>query len=193
MPDYENYEARAYERIVSIENSDEENQTMPEYPTMEELNQLPEFQDDEELEDETDLDDFDEDYDEEDEPEDAIPAEHDKVLSFEEILAVDDDAEDDLYIPEWGGKIVVRGLSKNEFDFLRKQANRRDARGRKSEILEKEIIIAGMVKPPVNRANYELLKEKSAGVMVRILNEIYRKSGLEEEAERARERRFPKK
>lgn len=162
-------------------------------PTMEELDQLPEFQDDEEEYEDEFPEGFEDDEEEDEIPEPEIPEAHDHDLSLEEILSAEDDAEESVYIKEWGGKITIRGLSKREFDFMRKQATRRDARGKRNDIYEMEIILAGVVKPVISRAAYQQLQDKSAGVLVHILNEIYRKSGLEREAERARERRFPKK
>lgn len=167
--------------------------TDPRRPTMEELDGLPEFQDEEDIEDDLENFEDEEDEDPEDEVEDAIPEEHDRVLSFEEIVAAEDDDEDEMYVPEWGGKVKIRGLSKREFDHMRKQATLRSAKGKRNDILEMEMTCAGMVKPTVNRQQYQILLDKNAGAMVRILNAIYRKSGLEKEAEQARERRFPKR
>lgn len=169
--------------------------TDPRRPTMEELNQLPEFQEEEEdFEDELEgLDDEEDEDDPEDEVPDTIPEGHDRVLTFEEITAATDDEEEELYIPEWGGKVVIRGLSKREFDHMRKMATVRAAKGRRNEILEMEMTCAGLVKPTVNAQKYQMLLDRNAGAMIRILNSIYKKSGLEREAEQTRERRFPKK
>lgn len=168
--------------------------TDPRRPTMEELDELPEFQEEEDIEDELDgFDDEEDDEEPEDEIPDSIPEGHDRVLTFEEIIAVEDDEEDEMYVPEWGGKVVVRGLSKREFDHMRRQATVRAAKGKRNDILEMEMICAGMVKPIVNRQQYQMLLDRNAGAMIRVLNAIYKKSGLEREAEQARERRFPKK
>lgn len=126
--------------------------------------------------------------------EDEIPEEHDKVLDFDDILGATDLDEEELYIPEWGGKVVIRSISKIEFDHMRRASRSPKNKTRSNEILERELMMAGMVKPMITTVEkYELLMQRSAGPMVHILNAIYRKSGLEREAEQARERRFPKK
>lgn len=150
------------------------------------------------IEDEEPEDEIPEDYEDDDEEErpsreEVIPEEHDRVLDLEEIFAVTDGDEEEIYIPEWKGKVVIKSVSKREFDFMRRAARAKSARGRTNEILERELTIAGLVKPPLNQQSYERLLEKEAGPMLHILNEIYRKSGLEREAELARERRFPRK
>jgi hypothetical protein len=158
--------------------------------TKEEVDALPEFQDDvdDEFEGDEELD---------EEPEDAKPEElpegHDRELSFDDIIGATELDEEKLYIPEWMGTVTIRSMTKREFDEMRREANLRQNRSRRSDILERAIICAGVVKPVIDHAGYERLLECGAGPMVQILNAIYRKSGLEREAEKAREKRFPRK
>jgi hypothetical protein len=163
---------------------------------MDELDDLEEFQDD------TDDDDDYEDYEDDDSVEDEIPEssmeeepEDDHVVSWDEIAAADDTAEETFRIKEWGGSVVVRGLTKFEFDDMRRKSRNPKVRGRRQEILEREIVIAGLVKPRIDQAKYNILQQKSAGVIVRILNKIMDKSGIENDnnAAKDRERRFPRK
>lgn len=125
--------------------------------------------------------------------EDEIPEEHDHVLTLDEIVNAPDTEEEELYIREWGGKVVIRSVTKTEFDNLRRIASLKQNRGRRNEILERELILAGVVSPRLTMESYQMLRERSAGPCLRILNAIYRKSGLEDLAEEQRERRFPKK
>lgn len=143
----------------------------------------------EEIEDEEEFE-FDEDDD--DEPEDAAPR-SDVIKTLEEIIQVDDLDEDTIWIEKWETNILIRSITKHEFDAMRKAARRRDAKGKVNEILERELICSGVVKPRISAADYERLKEKSPGPLVKILNAIYEKSGLERESEKERERRFPAK
>lgn len=159
--------------------------------TMDELDEMEEFQDD--------GDDY-EDYD--DEPEDAAPEEFhdglpkdepDHIATFDEIMASDDTADEKFYVPEWKSWILVKGLTKNEFDHMRRQSRSKAAAGRQNEVLERELTIAGVVQPRLDMNKYNLLLERNAGAMVRILNKVMEKSGLGDDAETSRERRFPRK
>ena len=206
MAAYEHYEARRNERIASIENSDEENGDMTE---LEELgskadevfqSQGKEYsdsdfgldEDDEDLEEEEDFEFDDDDEEDDEELEDAKPG-SDKVLTLGDILGAEDLDEEELYIEKWSGNVVIRSITKREFDYMRRQAKRRDAKGKVNDILERELIRAGLVSPSLTVADYERLQERSAGPFIAILNAIYKKSGLEREGEKERERRFPAK
>lgn len=158
--------------------------------TMDELDQLPEFQDSD--------DDFDEDFEEEeedfdeDEPEDEEP-ENKKLLTFEEIVEVDDTSEETVYVKEWGGFVVIKGITKSEFDYLRRQARSKANRGRSNQVIEREILMAGMVQPRLTVERYNILMEKSAGAILRLTSKVMDKSGLSDLAEDKREQRFPRK
>src|SRR5262249_2448766 len=144
---------------------------------------------DEELEDDEEFE-FDEE--EDDEPQDENPN-ADKVLSLDDIIGIDDLDEENLWIEKWQGNVVIRSITKREFDHMRRTARQRSAKGKVNDILERELILAGLVKPHMTIADYERLQEKSPGPLVEILNAIYQKSGLEKESEKERERRFPAK
>lgn len=144
-------------------------------------------------EDEEDEDEFEFDEDS-DEPEDEVPSKkHDRIGTLDEILEIDDLDEEPLWVDKWGVNVLIRSITKREFDQMRRQARRRDAKGRVNDILERELICSGVVKPRITAADYERLQEKSPGPLVQILNAIYKKSGLESESEKERERRFPSK
>lgn len=169
--------------------------------TQEELDELPEFQDDED-EQEQDVD-----YDsptvlpEDDEEEPAeggggeAEDEEDftRIGSFEEILEVDDTAPAPYYVKQWKCAVLLKGITKAEFDFMRKKSRNPKVKAMQDEILHREVVIAGMVKPPLTSEKYNILQNKSAGAMIGLFNEILERSGLADEAEKARERRFPRK
>lgn len=166
------------------------------------FNGLPSFNDEgevvenEEIDDVEDYDDDEvydnEDEDTEDEPEDANPEEL-KILDFDDILDADDTAEEIVYVKEWKGSVVIKGVTKNEFDHMRRMSRNPKNKGRSNAILERELLIAGMVKPRIDIARYNMLQEKSSGVILRLTNKILEKSGLSEESEKRREQRFPRK
>lgn len=134
---------------------------------------------------------FDDEEDDEEEPEDARPH-SDVIKTLDEIIGIDDLDEEPIWIEKWQTNILIRSVTKREFDHMRQQARRRDAKGRVNDILERELICSGVVKPRISAVDYERLKEKSPGPLVKILNAIYEKSGLERESEKERERRFPR-
>lgn len=152
--------------------------------------------DDEELEDEIPegFEDDEEEEVEDEEPEDELPEGHDHDLDFDEIAGATDLDEEKIYIEAWKGNVYIRSITKREFDHMRRVSRSPKNKTRSNDILERELLMAGLVKPMIPSVDkYNMLMERSAGPMVHILNAIYRKSGLEKEAERERERRFPKK
>lgn len=131
---------------------------------------------------------------EDEEPEDEIPEGYDHDLDFDEIAGATDLDEEKIYIESWKGNVYIRSITKREFDHMRRVSRSPKNKTRSNDILERELLMAGMVRPMIPSVEkYEMLMNRSAGPMVHILNAIYRKSGLEREAEQARERRFPKK
>lgn len=143
-------------------------------------------------------------YDEED-PEDEVPVgvslddphagDKEHVLTWEELESVDDTAEEKFYVEEWGGSVKIKGISMEELNHVRRRSGTKQVRlsGTRSDVINREILIAGMVQPAVNANNYQILLQKSAGAIVRITDRILEKSGMGDVAEKARERRFPRK
>lgn len=130
----------------------------------------------------------------EEDEEDELPEGHDHDLNFDEIAGATDLDEEKIYIEAWKGNVYIRSITKREFDHMRRVSRSPKNKTRSNDILERELLMAGLVKPMIPSVDkYNMLMERSAGPMVHILNAIYRKSGLEKEAERERERRFPKK
>lgn len=130
----------------------------------------------------------------EEDEEDELPEGHDHDLDFDEIAGATDLDEEKIYIEAWKGNVYIRSITKREFDHMRRVSRSPKNKTRSNDILERELLMAGLVKPMIPSVDkYNMLMERSAGPMVHILNAIYRKSGLEKEAERERERRFPKK
>lgn len=164
------------------------------------FNKLPSFNPDGEVETEDiPIDDDDEEYggydEDEDEPEDEteeLPDEV-KILEFNDIVDIDDTAPEPFYVKEWGGSVVIKGITKTEFNQLRRVSNSKQNRGRSSSVIEREVLMAGMVKPRLDAARYQILMEKSSGAILRLTNKILEKSGLADEAEKRREQRFPRK
>lgn len=164
--------------------------------SLEDIEGYPEF-DEEELAEE---DDGDEDFDDEEFPrEESSDALEDEApdISFDDALASDDTAEEKMFIPEWGGNITIKPLTKTEVDFIRKRSRGKDVRTKsdRNALYERELFVAGVLMKGKNvtRTEYQRLLEKNAGVMIRITNRIAEKSGLQEDSEEKRTARFPKR
>jgi hypothetical protein len=151
------------------------------------------FEEDDYDEDYEDYEDEDgEDFDESDEEiEDTKPIET-KILDFDDILDVDDTGEETIFIKEWGGSVIIKGVTKSEFDHLRRMSRSKQNKGRSNAIIERELLIAGLVKPRIDVARYNLLQDKSSGVILKLTQKVLEKSGLADDAENRREKRFPR-
>lgn len=111
-----------------------------------------------------------------------------KILSVEEILKAPDVEEKTVPVPEWGGAVKIRTLTKATQQELRKQSvvggEYRDDR---FEIL---LFIHGVVEPKFGEAHFGALQGKSAKAMDRVLKVIMEASGLTEEVAQAAEKSF---
>lgn len=110
-------------------------------------------------------------------------------LTREAILSAPDIIEKEIDIPEWGGSVLIRTLTKAQQVKLRKEAT---VDGHLDENrLEILIFVHGVVEPQFTADDHDKLKEKSASAMDRVLLEIYRGSGMTKEEAARIERAFP--
>lgn len=111
-----------------------------------------------------------------------------EFLSADAILANDDLQESVMDIPEWGGKIRVRGLSVhdvNESNRLSLVAGEVDP-----EKVTCMTVVFGCVEPKFTPEQAGALARKSASVLNRIGAEIFRLSGVGERTPLQTEARF---
>ena len=111
------------------------------------------------------------------------------ILTVEAILGAKDLKEEVIEVPEWGGSVRVRSFSKKGQQEVRELATIADELD--EQRLEMFMFIKGVVDPEFTDDTYELLREKNAGVIDRILNRIMELSGMSPEALANAERRFP--
>lgn len=108
------------------------------------------------------------------------------LTSAEEILATDDEQTDYVNVPEWGGKVKVRGLmgverDKYETGFVKFQGNQRivdltNARAR----LVAAAIIDEKGKRVFTDAQVERLGKKSSIALTRVFERVQELSGMNE-------------
>jgi len=105
-----------------------------------------------------------------------------KILSIEEILALPDLEEKEVYVDDWKGIVKVRGLTKAAQQRLRQQATvNGETDPDKLEIL---LLAECMAEPKITIEQAEQLKEKSAAAIDCILREIVGLARLTEEAQK---------
>ena len=115
-----------------------------------------------------------------------------KVLTIEDILSAPDLPEREVYVPEWGGSVRIRGFSKAVQQELRRQAT-----GPGGELdtdkMELLLFVHGVVEPQFTAEHYEALRQKSAAAIDAVLRAIVEQAGLNREAVDAAKRSFPGK
>lgn len=111
-----------------------------------------------------------------------------RVLSLEEIMAVDDITEKQVEIPEWGGSVIVKSISHRDMRAISKSAGGDEDEEISEEEIEKWVFIKGMVQPQVDEAAYEKLIDKSTGAISKILTEILGRSKSGDEATKKAEK-----
>lgn len=97
-------------------------------------------------------------------------------LTADEILAADDIPEDTVEVPEWGGKVRVRGLTLKQLSAIAQKAIRRNPQTGQDET-NREISVlltiqAGMVNPKLSNQQLQRLSEKSGAATTRVLQAI---------------------
>jgi hypothetical protein len=111
------------------------------------------------------------------------------ILTVEAIIAAKDLKEEVIEVPEWGGSVKVRSFSKKGQQEVRELATINDEID--PERLEMFMFIHGVVDPPFTNDTYELLRDKNAGVIDRVLQRIMSISGMDQEALAKAQEKFP--
>ena len=107
-----------------------------------------------------------------------------KILSLDDILAVSDLGEKTVEVAEWGGAVVVRGMTKREQQQLRKQAT--DPLTGQICLDKMEILMLAhcLSEPSVTAEQAEQLAQKSAAAFDKVLTAIMDVAGLSEEVQK---------
>lgn len=112
-----------------------------------------------------------------------------KLLSADDILAWQDLVDEEVFVPEWGGTVKVRGLTRAQVYQMQKDATvGKTVDGQRSDML---MLVAGIVEPKFTEDQGAQLMGKSAGATQRLLDAIMRLSGMGGEAAAAADRSFP--
>lgn len=111
------------------------------------------------------------------------------VLTAEALLAAEDIKRETIEVPEWGGSVVVQGLSVKAVN----EANRRSMVNGQvdAEKVTVQVVIEGMVEPKLNPDQGPQLAEKSMAVINRLGTRIFELSGIDSSTLQGAEARFP--
>lgn len=112
------------------------------------------------------------------------------ILSVEAILASDDRTVTEVEVPEWGGSVKVQAFSKRQSSDIRKSASNPSGEI-DSDALEKQLFLQGVIEPQFSEEQYNLLLEKSAVALDRVVKAVLNVSGMGEGAVKESEANFP--
>jgi len=111
-----------------------------------------------------------------------------KILTLEDILAADDLETRIVDLPEWGGAVKVRALSRGDIKRAYREGTDRKSGEINVDEVEKRLVCWATVKPVINMGDFAKLAEKNAGPVARIIDAVLGLSGVDKAAlERARE------
>lgn len=100
-----------------------------------------------------------------------------RVLSVDDILAIDDLPVETIYVREWGGAVKLRGLTKREELEVREAAT--DAKGNVDDRrLEVGMLIAGVQEPKFTFDQIDALMDKGSGPVTRLIRDVMVRSGM---------------
>ena len=103
-----------------------------------------------------------------------------KILSFDEILAAPDLGEATVEVPEWGGAVKVKGMTKHEQQQLRKQALDPLTGQIDPDRMEILMLAHCLAEPKITCEQAEALSQKSAAAFDKVLMAIMTTAGLSE-------------
>lgn len=92
-------------------------------------------------------------------------------LTLDAIEEIDDITEQDVYVEPWKGHVRVRSISKREMNQIKKGV-REESDEPDQALVEKHLVLHGLVNPKIDDATYEKWLDKSAIAVETILNAI---------------------
>lgn len=104
------------------------------------------------------------------------------ILSLDAILGANDIPEEVVDVPEWGGQVKVRGLSRAAFDRITQASEvaipatpgQSATTGRDEAKFSDQLFLACVVEPQFSEEHLDALREKSIGALNRVYSAIGR-------------------
>jgi hypothetical protein len=102
-----------------------------------------------------------------------------QLLTLEQIASAEDRPQIEVAVPEWGGKVQVRGLSYDQLSTCRQRAWDTKRKETNEDELNAWCLALGVVSPKINTTTAKLwIAERSFGPVNTILSAILKASGL---------------
>jgi len=98
-------------------------------------------------------------------------------LTREQILSIKDVQEEEVYIEQWGGSVLVRSLSGNERNRILNICMNKKGKMDSSKLYPL-LIVAGCVDPAFSKEDIDALNNKNAGALEKLAKVIMKLSGL---------------
>jgi len=103
------------------------------------------------------------------------------ILTRDQIKAAQDVKREEIEIPEWGGAVVVTGVSvKTGLNLLNQMQDESGKIDNEKAMLF--AVIYGVTNPKFEESDVEWLKEKSMSALMKVTKAFMRLSGFEESA-----------
>ena len=102
------------------------------------------------------------------------------ILTRQEILEAMDLEPVEYEVPEWGGSIMLRGLSLAERQQMVPRIQGPNGETQ-SDLAALWSVILGVVEPKFTAEDVEALRGKAAGAMDRVASEIIKRSGMQQD------------
>ncbi len=109
-------------------------------------------------------------------------------LTIEDIMKAPDTVTEEMDVPEWGGKIVIKSLTKGQQQDARHKARRGGEID--TDLLEMYMLIAGVAEPQFTEEHFGMLRQRSFGVIENVLRQIMRISKMDQESIRQAQNSF---
>lgn len=118
----------------------------------------------------------------------AANAKSKQRLTLDQIREADDIERKELPVPEWGGTIEIKSLTKGEHQECRAKSMKKGQVD--ADLLEINLLVAGVADPTLSKEDAGILQRKNAGVVERIMREILKLSKLDADAVSETDRSF---
>ncbi|MBS3885620.1 MAG: hypothetical protein KGZ56_01025 [Dethiobacter sp.] len=113
-----------------------------------------------------------------------------KMLTIEDILLAPDLESKEVAVPEWGGTVKVKGMTKREQQQMRKSTTDPQTGQIDSDRLEAAMLAHCLADPVVTIEQAEQLMQKSATAVDRVLTAAMDVAGMSDTAQKAMSRTF---
>ena len=111
-----------------------------------------------------------------------------RILSVEQILTANDIVERTVEVPQWGGAVRIRGLTKGQHQQLRKRATSRSQVD--TDRLEMLLFSESVIEPRFTLEQVNQLKDKAAAPFETVLRAVLEANGLADGAVEQAEAEF---